>query len=81
MLLQTSIAISFINCLVLLFQIAGTVSIHEMESKLKASEHRSVSSSKIKYLRCLRASVNMRVAGRDTLLAAIIWVSLDISWK
>lgn len=81
MLLQTSIAISFINCLVLLFQIAGTVSIHEIESKLKASEHRSVSSSKIKYLRCLRASINMRVAGRDTLLAAIIWVSLDISWK
>lgn len=81
MLLLTSIAISFINCLVLLFQIAGTVSIHEMESRLKASEHRSVSSSKIKYLRCRKASVSMRVAGRDTLLAAIIWVSLEIIWK
>lgn len=70
--LLTSIAISFISCLVLLFHIAGTVNIHAIESGLKASEHRSVSSSKIKYLRCRKASVNMRVAGRDALLAAII---------
>lgn len=79
--LLTSIAISFINCLVLLFHTAGTVNIHAIESGLKASEHRSVSSSKIKYLRCRRASVNMRVAGRDALLAAIIWVSFEIIWK
>lgn len=51
---------------------AGTVNIHETESGLKASEHRSVSSSKIKYLRCRNASVNTRVAGMDVLLAAII---------
>lgn len=68
----TSIAISLISCLVLLLHTAGTVSIHEIESKLSASEHRSVSSSKIKYLRCRKASVIMRTAGRDTLLAAIM---------
>lgn len=79
--LLTSIAISFINCRVLLFHIAGTVNIHAIESGLKASEHRSVSSSKIKYLRCRKASVNIRVAGRDALLAAIIWVSFEITWK
>lgn len=63
---------SFINCLVLLLHIAGTVSTHEIESGLKASEHRSVSSSKIKYLKCRKASVNTREAGTDTLLAAVI---------
>lgn len=72
MFLLTSIAISLTNCLVLLFHMAGTVNIHEIESGLKASEHRSVSSSKIKCLKCRRDSVSIRVAGRDTLLAAII---------
>lgn len=79
--LLTSIAISLINCRVLLFHTAGTVSNHDIESGLNASEHRSASSSKIKYLRCRKASVRTRVAGSDTLLAAVMCVSLEITYS